>query len=335
LLKTATPEISTYLQNFQDFRKQSPDIRLIERELERIISGSEGIIQEMCRYLFQAGGKRIRPLMVLYSGLIFAKLSPELVRAAAAVEMIHMASLVHDDIIDEADQRRSQPALHTIWGFKYALLCGDYLFTKSFEILSENCIISSGVHFMARAIQQMCRGELLQAGDRFDCSIDMERYYQRIIQKTALFLQYTCQTGAVIGGANPEQERLLGEFGLHLGIAFQIKDDIMDFCGDAAGMGKPKWEDLRQGYLTLPVILALNHPKHGEGLKEIIQQKEYPETVLKKIEDILMETGSLNKAHHIAALHIQWAKDCLTQLPESPYVQFLEALANQVLARNF
>lgn len=335
MLKTATPEISTYLQNFQDFHKHSPNISLIEQELERIISGSEGIIQEMCRYLFHAGGKRIRPLMALYSGLIFTKLSPELVRAATAVEMIHMASLVHDDIIDEADQRRNQPALHTIWGYKYALLCGDFLFAKAFEILSENSKMGSGVCFMAQAIQQMCRGELWQAGDRFDCSIDMGRYYQRIIQKTALLLQYTCQTGAIIGGASPAQERLLGDFGLHLGIAFQMKDDIMDLCGDSTIMGKPKWEDLRQGHLTLPVILALNHPKHGEELKEIIQQKEYSEPVSKKIADILMETGSLNKVYHIATLHIKWAKECLTQLPESRYVQFLEALANQVLVRNF
>lgn len=335
MLKTATPEISTYLQNFQDFRKHSPDISLIERELERIISGSEGIIQEMCRYLFQAGGKRIRPLMALYSGLIFTKISPELVRAAAAVEMIHMASLVHDDIIDEADQRRNRPALHTIWGYKYALLCGDYLFTKAFEILSENCKMGSGVHFMARAIQQMCRGELLQAGNRFDCGINMERYYQLIIQKTALFLQYICQTGAIIGGASPEQEQLLGDFGLHLGIAFQIKDDIMDFCGDATVMGKPEWEDLRQGHLTLPVILVLNHPQYGERLKDIIIQKDFSEPVLKKINNIMMETGSLNKAYQIATLHIQWAKDRLTKLPKSRYVQFMEALANKVLIRNF
>lgn len=334
-MKTAAPEISTYLQNFQFYCKQSPDIILIERELERIISGSDGVLQEMCRYLFQAGGKRIRPLIVLYSGLIFAKLSPELVRAAAAVEMIHMASLVHDDIIDEADQRHSQPALHKIWGFKYALLCGDYLFTKAFEILAENCKMNSAVHFMAKAIQQMCRGELLQAGDRFDCGIDMERYYQRIIQKTALFLQYICQTGAIISGANPEQERLLGDYGLHLGIAFQIKDDIMDFCGDSTVMGKPKWEDLRQGNLTLPVILALNHPQCGEWLKEIIIKRDCSEPVLEKIENTLMETGSLNKAYHIAALHIQWGKDCLAGLPESPYVQFLDALANKVLMRNF
>jgi heptaprenyl diphosphate synthase len=318
-----------------NFRKHSPDIILIERELERIVAECSGIIREMFQYLFQAGGKRIRPLLVLYSGLIFAKLSPELVRAAAAVEMIHMASLVHDDIIDEADQRHSQPALHTIWGFKHALLCGDFLFTKAFEILAENCMTNSTVYQMARAIQQMCHGELLQAGDRFDCDMDRERYYHRIIQKTALFLQYSCQTGAIIGGASLEQERLLGDFGLHLGIAFQIQDDIMDFCGDSASMGKPRQEDLRQGNLTLPVILALNHPQCGEWLKNIISKRDFSEPVLEKIKNNMMESGSLNKAHHMAALHIQWAKECLLELPESPYVQMLEAIANKVLVRNF
>ncbi len=330
-METMTPEISTYLPNL----KKSPDIILIEQELERTISGIDGIIQEMCRYLFEAGGKRLRPLLALYSGSIFSKSSPELVRAAAAVEMIHLASLVHDDIIDEADYRHSRPSLHKTWGSKYALLCGDYLFTKAFEILAENHKMGSAVGLMAEAIQQMCRGELLQAGDRFDCAINIERYYQRIIQKTALFLQYACETGAIIGGANPEQERLLGDFGLHLGIAFQIKDDIMDICGDSTIMGKPKWEDLRQGNLTLPVIFALRHPRYGEWLKDVIGKREYPEPVLRKVEDVLMETGSLNKAYYIAALHIRWSKDCLAQLPESPHIQFLEALANKVLVRNF
>ena len=334
-MKTATPAISTCLQNFQKFRTQSPDINLIERELDRIISESEGVIQEMCRYLFQAGGKRIRPLMVLYGGMIFNKPSPELIRAAAAVELIHMASLVHDDIIDEAEQRHSQPALHTVWGFQYALLCGDYLFTKAFEILAENSAVNSTVHLMARAIQQMCKGELLQAGDQFDCGISLERYYERIIQKTALFLQYACQTGAIIGGAGPEQERKLADFGLHLGIAFQIQDDIMDFCGDFTTMGKPKREDLRQGNLTLPVILALNHPQCGEWLKELIAKRDFSEAALEKIEHALMETGSLNKAYHIAVMHVQRAKESLTELPESPCVQLLDALANKVLVRNF
>lgn len=334
-MKTATPAISTYLQSFQDLCKQSPDILLIERELEEIISESDGVIQEMCRYLLQAGGKRIRPLMVLYGGLIFKKLSPELIRAAAAVEMIHMASLVHDDIIDEAEQRHGQPALHTVWGFKYALLCGDYLFAKAFEILAKNCPGNLSVYFMSQAVQQMCRGELLQAQDRFDYSIHLERYYQRIIQKTALFLQYACQTGAVIAGASPEQERSLGDFGLHLGIAFQIQDDILDFCGDSTSMGKPKREDLRQGNLTLPLILALNHPRCGEWLKEIISKRDFSEPVLEKIENALMETGSLNKSYHIATIHIERAKESLTGIPESPYVEILNALANKVLGRNF
>jgi heptaprenyl diphosphate synthase len=334
-LNTLITEISSGLPSLPFHQKQSPDIIIIEQELEQIISESDGVIREMCQYLFQAGGKRIRPLLVLYGGQIFSKVSPELVRAAAAVEMIHMASLVHDDIIDEADWRHSQPVLHKVWGAQYALLCGDYLFTKAFEILAENHKMSSTVHLMAKAIQQMCRGELLQAGDRFDCTVNIERYYQRIIQKTALFLQYICQTGAIIGGADPEQERLLGDYGLHLGIAFQIKDDIMDFCGDSTAMGKPKRGDLRQGNLTLPVIFALKHSKYGDWLREIIRQRNYQDPVLEKIENVLMETGSLNKAYHIAALHVQRGKDCLTQLPESPYVQLLEALANKVLVRNF
>jgi heptaprenyl diphosphate synthase len=334
-LETQTPQISTRLQNVEFQPKASPDLQIIEPELEQIISDSDDIIREMCRYLLQARGKRIRPLMALYSGLIFSEVTPELIRTAAAVELIHMASLVHDDIIDDANRRHGQPTVHQIWGPRHALLCGDYLFTKAFEILSENSTLSPVLHLMAKAIQHMCRGELLQAGEQFDCNINIERYYERITQKTAIFIQYICKSGAMIGGAAPEQVKLLGDFGLHFGIAFQIKDDIMDFCGDVVDIGKPKREDLRQGNLTLPVIIALNHSKYGDWMKETITKREFQEPILKKMEDILRETGSLNKSLHIAALHIQWSKYCLTQLPESPYVQSLENLANKLLVRSF
>ncbi len=334
-MKTAKPGISTYLQNLDFPARKLFGIDRIETELADIISGSHGVIREMSQYIFTAGGKRIRPLIALYSGLIFSDLTLELIRVAAAVELIHMASLVHDDIIDEADCRRSRPSINKIWGPKYAVLCGDYLFTKAFEILAENPHAGRILKLMANTVQCMSDGELRQAEDRYSSCIGIERYYERISLKTAVFSQNTCRTGAIIGGAETKYISFLGGFGLHFGLAFQICDDILDFSGDSTMMGKPKFEDLRNGNITLPVILLLEHHENGAWLKDLIMRRELNDSILTKIENLLKETGILNKTYNVALFHLNKAKNYLLQLPWTSYTQFLEDLANKLMVRSF
>jgi heptaprenyl diphosphate synthase len=330
ILKVLAPE-----ENEVQFRNEEfPNIQIINDELERILADSQGVIREMCVHLLTAGGKRIRPLLVLHSGLIFSSLKPDLLYAAVAVELVHMASLVHDDIIDESNLRRNSPSVNKVWGNHAAVLGGDYLFAKAFSVLAENNLIRN-LNLTVQAIQEMCHGEIIQAAEKFNPDLNLESYYKRIAKKTAILLQCACKSGAIVGGADETQIALLGEYGLHMGYAFQIGDDILDFYGDAVIMGKPKQEDLIQGNLTLPVILLLNHPQYREWIRGIVINKQFDDENLKRVAQILKESGIIRKSFEIAVSHIDKAKRNLDSLPKSQSRKYLEDLADQLTARTY
>lgn len=312
--------------------RKIPVAENIEIELFNALADSKGVIREMCSHILNAGGKRIRPLLVLYSGMIFGEPTKELIETAVAAELIHMASLVHDDIIDESTVRRNQPSINKIWGNHYAVLCGDYLFAKAFGILAENRHIY-GIDLMGHAIQNMCYGEILQADDKFNNDVSIEAYYERISKKTAIFLECCCKSGAFIAGASELQVQIIGEYGLNLGLSFQIIDDILDFCGDVNIMGKPKCEDLSQGNITLPVILMLKDEKHRQSIMQIFQKKEFSKQVIDNIVAILQETGAIKKSFEIALSHIEKSKHCLSLLPESKYISQLHKITDMLAAR--
>lgn len=325
-------ELKTDSQSLQMEAGMLPGIELVEIELMNTFSGSKGIIREMCSHILNAGGKRIRPLLVLYSGMIFNEPSQELIQAAVASELIHMASLVHDDIIDQSGLRRNKPSLNYQWGNRYAVLCGDYLFAKAFGVLAGNQLIKS-MDYMVEAIENMCHGEISQASESFNCFVTQEIYYRRIAQKTAILLECSCKSGAAVGGADQIQTDILGEYGLNLGYAFQIMDDILDFCGNPAVMGKPNGEDLRQGTITLPVIELLAHRKYGPYVKEIIMRREINDMELKEVKIMLQESGIIGQVIKTAAVHIQKAKECLALLPQNKYTFYLTSLADMLQQR--
>jgi heptaprenyl diphosphate synthase len=283
--------------------------------------------------LLKSGGKRVWPLLVLYSGLVFTgEPSVELIRAAAAVELTHMASLVHDDIIDQATERRNQPSLNHVWGNHLAVLGGDYLFAKAFGLLSGNQLYSS-LNLMVEAIENMCAGEILEARDCFNLEVTLERYYERITKKSAIFLQCCCRSGATVAGVEGSKIRLIGEYGLHLGLAFQIVDDLLDYWGDPQTMGKPKYEDIRQGNLTLPVILIMNTPEYGPWLWECISNRRFGPGELYQLEEVLKLAGAMNQAFSIAESHVEVAKNIVKQLPVNEYSNHLFQLADRILVR--
>jgi len=312
--------------------KNVPFVDKLENRLMDALSDSEGPIREMCAHILKAGGKRIRPLIVLYSGMLFSELSQNLMDAAVAAELIHMASLVHDDIVDNSLLRRNRPSVNKIWGNEYAVLCGDYLFARAFGILSEKKLMKS-MGFMVEAITNMCHGEIHQAGDRFNSNVNIESYYIRIAKKTAIFLQSCAKSGASIGGADDKDIEIIGEYGLNVGYAFQIIDDILDFCGEVDVMGKEKYEDLKQGNITLPVILLMNKDEYRNWLLKTINSRRFNDDDIDKICNALKESGVLDESSEIAASHINKAIKCLDVLPKSNYTDFLYSLADMLQSR--
>lgn len=305
---------------------------LLEAEIVEVIKDSQGPVRDICFHILNAGGKRIRPLLVWHSGLMFGPESEELKLTAVAVELIHMASLIHDDIIDGAEFRRNRPTVQKQWGNHRAVLGGDYLFAKAFGVLADSGLVKP-LGIMVRAIQEMCQGEILQDEDQFNSKVSLERYYDRITKKTAVLLEASCKAGALVSGATELQAASFGLFGLNLGLAFQIIDDILDLCGDERKMGKPKYTDLIKGNLTLPIILLMEEPQYQGWLMEILKERDLDQSIFMKIEKAVEESGVRDRAFAIGVSHLEQARRILKHYQENPASQFLEELINMLQAR--
>lgn len=305
---------------------------LLEAEIVEVIKDSQGSVRDICFHILNAGGKRIRPLLVWHSGLMFGPESEELKRTAVAVELIHMASLIHDDIIDGAEFRRNRPTVQKQWGSHRAVLGGDYLFAKAFGVLADSGLVKP-LGIMVQAIQDMCQGEILQDEDQFNFKVSLERYYDRITKKTAVLLEASCKAGALVAGATELQAASFGLFGLNLGLAFQIIDDILDLCGDERKMGKPKYTDLIKGNLTLPIILLMEEPRYQGWLMEIFKERDLDQSIFMKIEKAVEESGVRDRAFAIGVSHLEQARRILKHYQENPASQFLEELINMLQAR--
>lgn len=322
-------------QNFQSVKIDISNVKeaaLIERELVFLLSDSNGTIKEMLNHILNTGGKRVRPLLVLYSGLIFSELTEDLIHAAVSAELIHMASLVHDDIIDKSYLRRNKPTINKKWNNQFAVLCGDYLFSKAFGVLA-NKRLTKSMDYMVHAIQSMCRGEIQQASEKYDENIYFEKYIERVSNKTAIFLECCCKSGAAVAGSSEMEIRILGEFGLNLGLAFQIIDDILDFSGNSDVMGKPKYEDLTQGNITLPILILLNDSRYGDWIKNIIVKREFSQSIMSEITDVLDKSNAIDRSFDVASSYIEKAKSCLGLLPKSEYTCKLDRFADMLKVR--
>lgn len=304
----------------------------IEEWLREALDESQGISGELCSQILLAGGKRVRPLLVWHCGLLFGPETEDLKRTAVAAELIHMASLVHDDIIDGSKFRHNQPAVHLIWGNHRAVLGGDYLFAKAFGLLAGNKL-KEPLGLMVEAIQNMCLGEINQDQDQFNSLVGMDEYYDRISKKTAVLIEASCKAGALVCGADDFQTEAIGRFGLNLGLAFQIIDDILDLCGDERKMGKPKFTDLSKGNLTLPVILMMERPEYQGWLREVFKGQVINRSILAEIERVAKESGIADRAFAIGVSHLDQARDILKSFPDNQGSTYLESLTYKLQAR--
>ncbi len=309
-----------------------PELQEVNDTLLAAVSQNSSITAQIGNHLVDSGGKRIRPLLTIISGSCLRGNKAKLVTAGSAIELIHMASLVHDDIIDKAHLRRGRPSVNAKWGEKSAVLMGDYLFAKAFHLLAKENLIET-LQLVVVAIQEMCDGELTQAKYIFNPQQTVQDYYSRIYQKTALLIATCCQAGGIISQGTEEEVAALYQYGLHLGYAFQIADDLLDFTGSEQELGKPVGSDLAQGNITLPVLLLMKEPQWASFFKKKLAQAQLSPADLLHVQEGLIASGALKAAYAQAYNHIVQAKKELAILEPSAHRGILESLAELVVSR--
>lgn len=290
---------------------QLEELQGIEQLLRSVTASREETVQSLLEYCLP-GGKRLRARLVVAVAAC-APHSPEHVkRVGAAIELIHLASLVHDDLLDGATTRRSRPALYRVCGPTPAVLAGDYLFATAFDLLSD--APQDILKKVTRAIRAMCEGEiseLLQS----DCS--EAGYYRRVEKKTAMLIAAACASGGILAGMEKPQVALVETFGRQLGIAFQIADDLLDLEADPAVTGKDAWQDIRRGIVTLPLIHFFSTAPPGTPWQEKLTAGALSREETGVLLASLREAGSLEYARQQAARHVSLALQALEQLPPS------------------
>ena len=293
------------------------DLAAIEQEFSNQSASEVAVITEIAEYLIAGGGKRIRPLLLLLSAKALGSDSNSRIKLGAVVEMLHTATLVHDDIIDEADTRRGRPSSNTTWGNAKCVLAGDWLYMQAFLTALEERNFRV-LDLLISLTQQMVEGELLQM-EKLGHLINEEEYFDLIYRKTAYLFKVSMQLGAAITHADETVDAQLGEYGRNLGLAFQVIDDVLDLTAAEDVLGKPVASDLREGKATLAVIHALERGTGAdrEAIRKVLADRSFDHVSHQQILEILHRHGSIDYAIDTACAYAEAARLSITELPES------------------
>lgn len=308
------------------------EINMVEKALEKTVQGESPILREASLHLLKAGGKRIRPVFVLLSGK-FGKNNNEAVKdVAVALELIHMASLVHDDVIDDAELRRGKPTIKTMWDNRIAMYTGDYIFAKALE-LATNIKDPLAHKILSKTIVELSIGEIEQIKEKYKFDQNLRHYLRRIKRKTALLIASSCQLGAIAAGAEEKIHRNLYKFGYFVGMSYQIIDDVLDFTSTEEKLGKPAGGDLRQGNITLPVLFAM---ENEEIRSEIIKVHEnIDNSDMNKVIQMIKASGAIEKSLEISDRYLQKALQSLEGLPNTSARKTLREIALYIGKRKY
>jgi octaprenyl-diphosphate synthase len=309
------------------------DLLAIEREFQRdAISGVE-VITEIGEYLREGGGKRIRPALLLLAAKLCGYEGRGAVRLGSVVEIIHTATLVHDDIIDEALTRRGRPSANTQWGNSKCVLAGDWLYMQAFKIALEERNFKV-LDLLIGLTQQMVEGELMQM-EKLGRMISQSEHLDLIYRKTACLFSVSMKLGAVLGHASDEDEDRLGEYGRNLGLAFQIVDDVLDLTASEEVLGKPVASDLREGKVTMAVIHALDRctPEERQSVATVLDERSFASASHRDVLAILERYGSVDYAMASAHEHAEQARRALSSFPDSEIKRALLWIPDFVVGR--
>jgi octaprenyl-diphosphate synthase len=319
----------------QIFEPIRADLERVDSEFGRQVQSQVELIPTIGKYIQTSGGKRIRPAVLLMASRLAGYQGDRGVLYAAVIEFIHTATLVHDDIIDDSDLRRGRLAVHSRWGNDITVLLGDYLYIKSMALALTHDTLDI-VRLLCDVTLRMIEGELYQLTKNGDADITEDEHFDIIRRKTAYLFSGSAQIGGMLGAITAEQQEALREYGFNLGITFQLVDDLLDFTGDAAALGKPIGADLREGKMTLPLIhlLAEGH-REGEAIvRDIIASRTTTEDQWGELVHILKAQRSIDYAYHRAVEYAERAKKPLAIFPPGSERDALLALPDYVLSRD-
>jgi octaprenyl-diphosphate synthase len=323
---------TTALDNIQSII--SHDIKAMNVVIEQSLHSDVSLVNQVASYIINSGGKRLRPILVLLSGGLFGQVSPQHHQLAAVVEFIHTATLLHDDVVDESDKRRGQNTANAIFGNAASVLVGDFVYSRAFQMMVavQNMRV---MEVLSNATNVIAEGEVLQLLNINNADITDAEYLQVIHFKTAKLFEAATSLGAIISQASPEDELALSQYGMHIGTAFQLIDDVLDLSGDAVAIGKNLGDDLSEGKPTLPLLYAMRHGNATEAatIKHAIEHGGLEDlaSVLLAVE----RTGALQHVRAIADSEAELACAAIAHFTDSPYKLAMLTLARFAASRNY
>ena len=314
------------------FAPVEADLLVLTENLKNLVGARHPILYAAAEHLFGAQGKRVRPAIVLLiarATMLDQEITPRHRRLAEITEMIHTASLVHDDVVDESEVRRGIPTVHSRFGNRIAVLAGDFLFAQSSWYLA-NLDNLEVVKLLSEVIMDLAEGEIQQGLNGFDTSLSIEAYLEKSYYKTASLIANSSKAAGVLSEVSPQMAENLYGYGRHIGLAFQIVDDILDFTGSTETLGKPAASDLRSGNLTAPTLYAMEEKPYLEGLieSEFVEEEDLEQAIA-----LIKESQGIERSRELAKHHAQLAVEHLADLPNCPSRQALIDLADYVLRR--
>lgn len=302
---------------------------------ERATSGLD-ILNSASMHALESPGKRLRTALTLLAGKLNTYRFDKLLLLSVAFEMTHLATLIHDDIVDEAKTRRGLPTVNALWGDKIAILLGDYFFAKTAGLIAD--IEDPRIdHLFSDTVATVCEGTIMEMMTARRADLTIEAYYDKIRRKTACLIAACSKGGAIVSQASDEEITLLYEYGLNLGIAFQIIDDILDYTEDQSTIGKPAGNDLRQGMVTLPLIYALQEPAQNgsyQKVQDLLNGTEHTEEEILEVVNWVTGGYGVQRAMMDAHLYANKAREAIDHFPASPDRDVLNELIDFVIARN-
>lgn len=310
------------------------DLHKLELSIQGLLTTKIGFIKEIVNHIIKSGGKRVRPILIMLTARLCGYKDEQHIPYAAIIEFIHTATLLHDDVVDNAKTRRGSSTANIVWGNEPSVLVGDFLFSKSFELMTHG-----GNHeilkVMSEATTALAEGEILELLKTSDADTKEEEYFEIIRNKTAVLFSAACEIGGILGKAHMKKRISLKNFGYNLGMAFQLTDDILDYVSLDTILGKPIGTDLKEGKVTLPLIHALKSADEKENsyIKRVLEKTNMTRRDFERVRNIIRKYGGIDYTSTVTKQYVDSAKVFLNIFQPSPYKDALLGLANYMLKR--